>query len=68
MLTGGCLEELPDRTVANELAKGVAKGSFTTAGDMLAETGKSIADFLKIMLEPTNWAGADLVPENPRKK
>ncbi|WP_426291864.1 DUF5712 family protein [Dyadobacter endophyticus] len=68
VLTKAAARNYQSRSVANELAQGVAKGSFTIAADMLAETGKSRADFLKIMLEPTNQAGADLVPRNLRKK
>jgi hypothetical protein len=41
------------RSAANELARGVAQRLFANTADMLAETGKSTADFLKIMLEPS---------------
>jgi hypothetical protein len=54
--------------VANELARGVAQSSFSNTAEMLAETGKSTADFLKILLEPSYPAGTDLVPEYLRKK
>jgi hypothetical protein len=47
VLTNASSRDYQSRSVANELAKGVSKGSFTTAGDMLVETGKSTADFLK---------------------
>ncbi|MGN7889093.1 DUF5712 family protein [Dyadobacter sp. 22481] len=56
------------RSVANELALGVSQRLFVNTADMLAETGKSTADFLKILLEPCYPAGTDLVPEYLRKK
>ncbi|WP_149239666.1 DUF5712 family protein [Dyadobacter sp. 32] len=40
--------------VANKLARGVAQLTFASTADMLADTGTSTADFLKVMLEPSN--------------
>lgn len=54
--------------MANELAQGIAQGSFSSTADMLTETGKPTADFLKILLEPPYTASADLIPEHLRKK
>jgi len=56
------------RSMANELAQGIAQGSFSSTADMLTETGKPTADFLKILLEPPYTASADLIPEHLRKK
>jgi hypothetical protein len=68
VLTRGASRNYQSRSVANELARGVAQGSYITTAGMLAEAGKTTADFLKIMLERSNTVGADLVPENLRKK
>lgn len=68
VLTKAASRNYQSRSVANELARRVVQSSFNSTADMLAETGKSTADFLKIMLEPTNPAGAALIPENLRKK
>lgn len=56
------------RSVANDLVQGVSQRLFANTADMLAETGKSTADFLKIMLEPSYTASADHIPEHLRKK
>ena len=68
VLTKAASRNFQSKSVANELAQGVARGAFTSTADMLADTGKSTADFLKIMLEPSYTAGEDLVPEHRRKK
>jgi hypothetical protein len=68
LLTKAASRNYQSRSAANELAQGVAKGAFSSTADMLVETDKSTANFLKIMLEPSFEAGADQVPENLRKK
>lgn len=68
VLTKAAWRNYQSRSVANELAGGVAQRLFANTADMVAETGKSTANFLKIMLEPSYTASADLVPESLRKK
>jgi hypothetical protein len=68
VLTKATSRNYQSRSVANELAQGVSQRLFANTADMLAETGKSTTDFLKILLEPSYPAGTDLVPEYLRKK
>lgn len=68
VLTKAASRNYQSRSLANDLARGVAQRLFANTADMAAETGKSTTDFLKIMLEPSYTAGADLVPEHLRKK
>lgn len=68
VLTRAASRNYQSRSAANELAQGVARGVFVSTADMLADTGKSTADFLKILLEPSYPAGTDLAPEYLRKK
>ncbi|WAC11238.1 DUF5712 family protein [Dyadobacter pollutisoli] len=68
VLTKAASRNHQSRSVANELAQAVCHRLFANTADMLAETGKSAADFLKIMLEPSYTAGADHIPEHLRKK
>lgn len=68
VLTKAASRNYQSRSVANELAQGVSQRLFADTADMLAETGKSTTDFLKILLEPSYPAGTDLVPEYLRKK
>jgi hypothetical protein len=68
VLTKAASRNYQSRTAANKLAHGVSQHLFANTADMLAETGKSTADFLKLMLEPSYTAGADLIPEHLRKK
>jgi hypothetical protein len=56
------------RSVANELAQGVSQRLFVNTADMLAETGKTTADFLKILLEPSYTPEGDAISEILRKK
>jgi hypothetical protein len=64
VLTEGASQNYHSRSVANELAQGVAEGLFTTTVGMLAATGKTTASFLEVMLEPLYTAGANIVPES----
>lgn len=68
VLTRAASRNYQSRSVANELAQGVSQRLFANTADMLVETGKPTTDFLKILLEPSHTAGADLVPEHLRKK
>lgn len=68
VLTKAASRNYETRSAANELARGVANSLFTNTSDMLVETGKSTADFMKILLEPSYAADADLRPENLRRK
>jgi Family of unknown function (DUF5712) len=68
VLTQAALRNYQSRSVANELAQGVAQGAFNSTTDMLAETGKTATDFLKILLEPSYTASANPVLENLRKR
>lgn len=68
VLTKAASRNYQSRSVANELAQGVSQRLYANTTDMLAETGKSTADFLKILLEPSYTASTDLIPEHLRKK
>lgn len=68
VLTKAASRNYQSRSAANELAQGIARGVFTSSADMLADTGKSTADFLKILLEPSYPPGTDVVPAHLRKK
>ena len=68
VLTKAASRNYQSRSVANELAQGVSQRLFANTADMLADTGKSTADFLEILLEPSYPADTDLVPEYLRKK
>jgi len=68
VLTKAAARNYQSRSVANKLAQGISQNMFTNTADMLGEAGQTPADFLKILLEPSYAAGADLVPENLRKK
>lgn len=64
LLAEGALNNYQSRSVANELALGVAEGLFASTGGMLAAAGKTAAGFLEILLEPVYTGGANIVPEN----
>jgi hypothetical protein len=64
MLIEGALQNYESRSVANELAQGVADGLFTTTTSMLSAAGKTAASFLDVMLEPIYTGGANIVPES----
>lgn len=64
LLNEGASQNYQSRSVANELAQGVAEGLFTTTAGMLAAAGKTAAGFLEVMLEPMYTAGAGIVPES----
>lgn len=68
VLTKAASQNYQSKSLANELAQGIAQGSFTTAVDMLAETGKTPSEFLKMMLEPSYSSGANLILEHMRRK
>ncbi|MFC3561153.1 DUF5712 family protein [Pedobacter jamesrossensis] len=40
------------RSMVNELALGVAEGIFSSARDMLESTGKTVGEFLEVLMEP----------------
>ena len=40
------------RSVVNELALGVAVGLFSSVGHMLESTGKTVGEFLEVLIEP----------------
>jgi hypothetical protein len=64
VLAEGASQNYQSRSVANELAQGVAEGLFSTSAGMLAAAGKTAAAFLEVMLEPLYTAGANIVPES----
>lgn len=64
VLTEGASQNYQSRSVANELAQGIAEGLFTTTTGMLAAAGKTAAGFLEVMLEPLYTAGTNIVPES----
>ena len=64
VLNEGASQNYQSRSVANELAQGVAEGLFQTTGDMLAAVGRTATGFLEILLEPVYTAGANIVPES----
>ncbi len=64
VLNEGASQNYQSRSVANELAQGVAEGLFQTTGDMLAAVGRTAAGFLEILLDPVYTAGANIVPES----
>lgn len=68
VLTRAVSRNYQSKSVANELAQGVSQRLFANTADMLGETGKSTADFLKILLEPSYPAGTNLIPKQLRKK
>jgi hypothetical protein len=64
LLTEGASQNYQSRSVANELAQGVAEGLFHTTAGMLAAAGKTAAGFLEVMLEPLYTAGTSIVPDS----
>jgi hypothetical protein len=64
LLTEGASKNYQSRSVANELAQGVAEGLFHTTAGMLAAAGKTAAGFLEVMLEPLYTAGTNIVPDS----
>jgi hypothetical protein len=64
VLNEGASQNYQSRSVANELAQGIAEGLFTNAGEMLAAAGKTAAGFLEILIEPVYTGGANIVPES----
>lgn len=64
LLTEGASQNYQSRSVANELAQGIAEGLFTTTAGMLAAAGKTAAGFLEVMLEPLYTAGTNIVPDS----
>jgi hypothetical protein len=64
VLAEGASQNYESRSVANELAQGVAEGLFTTTAGMLSAAGKTAASFLEMMLEPIYTGGANIVPES----
>ncbi len=68
VLTKAAARNYQSRSVANKLAQRISQDMFTTTDDMLGEAGKTPADFLKILLEPSYSADADLASEHLRKK
>jgi hypothetical protein len=64
VLTEGASQNYQSRSVANDLAQGIAEGLFTTTTGMLAAAGKTAAGFLEVMLEPLYTAGTNIVPES----
>lgn len=64
LLTEGASQNYQSRSVANELAQGVAEGLFSTSAGMLAAAGKTASSFLEVMLAPLYTAGAHIVPES----
>jgi hypothetical protein len=51
-LREGSMKNYQSRAVANDLALDIAKGLFSSVGDMLEVTGKSVGDFLEVLIEP----------------
>ncbi|MEO3407969.1 DUF5712 family protein [Mucilaginibacter sp. CAU 1740] len=64
VLVEGASQNYESRSVANELAHGVANGLFTTTTGMLSAAGKTTASFLEVMLEPIYSGSANIVPES----
>ena len=64
LLTEGASQNYQSRSVANELAQGVAEGLFHTTAGMLAAAGKTASGFLEVMLEPLYTAGTNIVPDS----
>lgn len=52
MLGQGAAANYQSRSVANDLAVGVASGLFNTTGDMLHSIGQTFGSFLEILMEP----------------
>jgi len=52
VLLEGAAKSYQSRSVANDLALDVAKGLFSSVGDMLQVTGKSVGDFLEVLIAP----------------
>jgi len=58
------------KSVANDLARYVAKGLFSSVGDMLQVTGKSVGDFLEVLIAPVYVPdiAADTVEEAEKRR
>jgi len=67
LLGQGASQNYESRSVANELAQGVAEGLFQTTGNMLETVGKTIGSFLEIMMEPV-YVAPEPEPAKRKKK
>lgn len=58
------------RSLVNELALGVADGIFSSFGHMLQSTGKTIGEFLEVLMEPAFIPdiGSDTIEEAEKKR
>ncbi|WP_131539779.1 DUF5712 family protein [Pedobacter nototheniae] len=52
MLQQGALQNYQSKSVANELASGITEGLFESTSAMLETVGKTVTDFLEILMEP----------------
>ncbi|WP_184549407.1 DUF5712 family protein [Mucilaginibacter sp. FT3.2] len=68
VLAEGASQNYESKSVAKELAQGVAEGLFTTTAGMLSAAGKTASSFLEVMLEPIYTGGANIVPESEIEK
>lgn len=52
VLLEASMKNYQSRSVVNELALGVAEGIFSSVGSMLESTGKTVGEFLEVLMEP----------------
>jgi hypothetical protein len=59
MLEQGASQNYQSRSTSNELAFGVSEGLFASTSAMLETAGKTIGDFLEILMEPVYGPGIE---------
>lgn len=68
ILEKGAEMNYQSKSIANELVKGIADGLYQTATDMLKSTGKTVAGFLEILMEPVYTPGSGINPVEEAEK
>ncbi|WP_316846501.1 DUF5712 family protein [Pedobacter psychrodurus] len=70
VLLEGAAKSYQSRLVANDLARDVAKGLFSSVGDMLQVTGKLVGEFLEVLIAPVYVPdiAADTVEEAEKRR
>lgn len=70
VLLEGAAKSYQSRSVANDLARDVDKGLFSSVGDMLQMTGRSVGEFLEVLIAPVYVPdiAADTVEEAEKRR
>ena len=70
VLLEGAANSYESKSVANDLAHDVAKGLFSSVGDMLQVTGKSVGEFLEVLIAPVYFPdnAVDTVEEAEKRR